>query len=121
MSTMTETVLQALHELSAEELEQIAVQARETAKAKQVAFWPAAKEKIEALAAEGGVTPAQLYLRCFPPQPRPAKYISPDGTKAWSGAGKKPKWLADLQAASGLSLDHYAVVPAAVEAEVLEG
>lgn len=109
MSTMTESVLQALRELPPEELEQIAVQARETAKAQREAFWPAAKEAIENLAAAGGVTPAQLFQKCFPPAPREAKYISPDGTKKWSGAGKKPKWLAELQEQTGLSIDHFEV------------
>lgn len=116
MSTMTETVLQALHELSPEELEQIAIQARETAKTQREAFWPAAKEAIENLAKAGGVTHGQLYLKCFPPAPRPAKYISPDGTKTWSGAGKRPKWLADLQEKTGYSIDHFEVRKPEVEA-----
>lgn len=110
MSTMTESVLQALQELSTEELEQIAVQAREVAKAQRDAFWPSAKEAIENLAAAGGVSPAQLFLKCFPPAPREAKYVHPtDETKKWSGAGKKPGWLAKLQEQTGLSIDHFEV------------
>lgn len=123
MSTMAESVLQALGSLTTGELAEVARQAQQA----QQAFWPKAKETIDKLAAEASVNPAELFVRLYPPVPAPAKYVHPeDPTKTWSGRGKKPKWLEEHQAASGKSLDSYLIAPPEAvgvtpESDVVEG
>lgn len=127
MSTMAESVLQALGSLTTGELAEVARQAQQAVAEQRQAFWPNAKETIDKLATEAGVTPAELFVRLYPPVPAPAKFVHPeDPKKTWSGRGKKPKWMEEHQAASGKSLDSYLIAPPEAvgvtsEGEVVEG
>lgn len=71
------------------------------------------RAKMEALAAESGFTVAELLgggrRGAAKGTPAIVKYRNPkDPTQTWSGRGRKPNWLVEVEA-KGMSLDKFLV------------
>lgn len=109
MSEMANTVLNALGNLSHDELLDIASTAAAVAKEKEARRWEDAKLAIEDWAAGFDLTPSQLFDRLFPAEPTPPKYFDPASGKSWSGRGVVPKWLQAL-CVDGVTLDNFLTV-----------
>ena len=111
MSPMAESVTQAMESLHPNELAEIESRARQLIEVRKAAFWPEAKAAVDKLVEIAGVTPGQLFARLYPPAPIPPKYAHPNNPAlTWSGRGKAPKWLTDLQAQGG-PLEAFLVAP----------
>lgn len=106
MSEMANTVLNALGNLSHNELLDIASKAAAVAGEKEAQRWEDAKQAIEDYAVIFGLTPRQLFDRLFPEAPQPPKYLDPASGKSWSGRGVVPKWLQEL-CVNGVTLDNF--------------
>ena len=111
MSAMAESVAQAMESLPPAELAELARHAQKIIEDRKAAFWPEAKAAVDKLCEASGVTPTQLFARLYPPAPIPPKYAHPNNPAlTWSGRGKAPKWLTDLQA-QGSPLEAFLVAP----------
>lgn len=106
MSEVANTVLNALGNLSHNELLDIASKAAAVAEEKEAQRWEGAKQVIEDYAVIFDLTPRQLFDRLFPKKPQLPKYLDPASGKSWSGRGVVPKWLQAL-CVDGVTLDNF--------------
>jgi DNA-binding protein H-NS len=110
----TEDIIQQLASLDAIQLGQIIAAAEEQRAAKLDEARKALIARVRAEASALGLDPADLFARSAPApapakktprtgmrkarSPVPDKYRSPDGQHTWSGRGKPPAWLVELEA-----------------------
>lgn len=105
------TVMNAMERLPLSEVRQVIIAAQDVVQARAEQEWSRARTEIEDMAEGLGVSPQELFRRCFPPTKLPVRFRNPENeAQTWSGAGPQPKWLREAIAA-GAPIEHFAVAP----------
>ena len=119
---MADEIIGQLEVLDATNLGRIIEAATSLQSGKKAAERDAFIAKVREEAAAIGLVPEQLFAPA-PPAPQraaasatrkrgtgtvPAQFRSPDGQSEWSGRGKSPKWLAELEG-RGRSRDEFRI------------